>query len=378
MTDKFISFLKQVSIISEKYEEIAKLTGENFNVFRILKLTAAEVRTHSAFIAELLNPKGCHDMGEIFLKLFVEQLKLKEIDYSSAKVEIEKYVGVVSKEYDEGGRIDIIVTDKDNIAIIIENKIYAEDQKNQILRYHKYGDDKHKDKFVILYLTLYGSTSKEILESETDIEYRCISYKTDIIKWLEKCKEKAVNHPTLRETITQYINLSKYLTNQLTNSAMENEIKAHLRNNTELIKPLDTAYKAYLSMSKEWADELLKELNKEKCTEDINIDGSCFIKPEFRSDNDGFQLCFWGYKNNERKNGLDFEFAADYREKLKDSFNIDQAPVCWKKFSIFEGQKLEKISVDEFIGALKHHDDTKNKIISEAIEFIAKFMRLVF
>lgn len=373
------NFLDNVATISKKYEEIAKITGENFNVFKILRLTTNEVRTHSAFIAELLDPKGSHDQGDVFLRLFVEKLKLAEIDYTSVKVEVEKYIGTISENYDEGGRIDIIVTDGCGRAIIIENKIYAEDQKNQILRYHKYGEEKHKTIFNILYLTLYGSDpSSESLNNRTDIDFKCISYKSDIILWLESCKEKAVNHPTLREAITQYIDLTKYLTNQLTNSKMENEIKEHLRKNIELIKPLAIAHKAYLSISNEWVDNLLIELNKEKCTEDIVINDSCFIKPEFRNDNDGFHLCFWGFYENERKAGLDFKFAAEYREKLKGFFNVDQAPVCWRKFSIFKGQNLERISVDEFIEALKSEDNTKNQIIKEAEEFIAEFKRLVF
>src|SRR5690554_1214303 len=72
------NFLDNVATISKKYEEIAKITGENFNVFKILRLTTNEVRTHSAFIAELLDPKGCHDQGEVFLRLFIEKLKLAE------------------------------------------------------------------------------------------------------------------------------------------------------------------------------------------------------------------------------------------------------------------------------------------------------------
>ena len=38
-----------------KAEEISRLKGENFNIFSILGLESAENKTHSAFIAELLN-----------------------------------------------------------------------------------------------------------------------------------------------------------------------------------------------------------------------------------------------------------------------------------------------------------------------------------
>ncbi len=67
------NLLSQVSSIIQQYEKVAELTGENFNVFKILKVETKEVKTHSAFIAELLNPQGSHGQGDVFLKLFVEQ-----------------------------------------------------------------------------------------------------------------------------------------------------------------------------------------------------------------------------------------------------------------------------------------------------------------
>ena len=55
-----------------KLHESAELTGENFNVFSILQMESAEVKTHSAIIAELLNPQGSHSQGTLFLKLFLQ------------------------------------------------------------------------------------------------------------------------------------------------------------------------------------------------------------------------------------------------------------------------------------------------------------------
>lgn len=68
------NLLYQVNAINKKYEKIAEITGENFNIFNILGLTTNEVRTHSAFIAELLNPNGSHGCKHIFLKLFIEEV----------------------------------------------------------------------------------------------------------------------------------------------------------------------------------------------------------------------------------------------------------------------------------------------------------------
>lgn len=69
--------LRQVSAISTKFNEIAKITGERFNIFRVLGVSTKEVKTHSAFIAELLNNKGSHGCGDKFLVCFIEQQKTK-------------------------------------------------------------------------------------------------------------------------------------------------------------------------------------------------------------------------------------------------------------------------------------------------------------
>ena len=39
----------------KKYDEIAKITGENFNIFSIMRAESDEVRTHSRIIADFLN-----------------------------------------------------------------------------------------------------------------------------------------------------------------------------------------------------------------------------------------------------------------------------------------------------------------------------------
>ena len=56
--DKIKNLLQQVSIIKKKYDEIAKITGENFNIFSIMRAESDEVRTHSRIIL-----KGCIAKG---------------------------------------------------------------------------------------------------------------------------------------------------------------------------------------------------------------------------------------------------------------------------------------------------------------------------
>jgi hypothetical protein len=231
-TIQFKILLEQVDTLNNHYKRINDLTGENFNIFRILKLESSEVRLHSAFLAELLNPKGNHGQKDIFLKLFVDLFCFKKnsIDTESCRVDIEKHTGFISEDQTEGGRIDIIITDKFKNKIVIENKIYAGDQKNQLLRYHKYAQNAD-----LIYLTLDGRKPQEKSYGNllNDMHFKCYSYESHILNWLDKCRKEVAVFPIIRESITQYINLIKYLTNQTLNDNMQMELAELIKSNLE-------------------------------------------------------------------------------------------------------------------------------------------------
>lgn len=202
--------------------EERKSRGEYYNVFNVIGMWSDEMR-HSAFIAELLNPKGSHGAGNKFLREFLKRVPAKEPiseNYLSVKpggvnVHKEFYVG-------ERGRIDILADDGEH-AIVIENKIYAEDQEGQLRRYHEYAKGSFAD-HKLIYLTLDGHEPTEYSTGgNKDLEYTCMSYREDIVQWLTECADISSKHnPTLTrvgETIKQYI----YLIKQLTNSTMENK-----------------------------------------------------------------------------------------------------------------------------------------------------------
>lgn len=236
---KIENLLNQVAAINKKYEELARLSGENFNVFKILNVAENEVRLHSAFIAELLNPNGSHGLGDTFLKLFIQQIGFTGFACESAKVHVEKHVGRISEDFSEGGRIDLVIDDSKGRGIIIENKIYAGDQEKQLSRYSNYGKKRFPNGFKLHYLTL---SEKELDEKNTvdsngqPIAFETITYKNDIRLWLENCHKEAASHPILRETIKQYIHLINHLTNQAMNHTMEKELGKLLAQNKETIK----------------------------------------------------------------------------------------------------------------------------------------------
>ena len=225
-----INILNQVRIVSRKIKEQRKEKferGENYNIFNDLGFMSDEVHLHSMFLANLLNPKGSHGQRGKFLEAFLKMLHKSfpaisadslEIDTTIASVEVEKYIGRQTDS--EGGRIDIYLTDGKH-SIIIENKIYAVDQHHQMLRYWNYGmsqkgNDTEKS-FVLIYLTLDGcSPSKDSLgEDLKENNIVCLSYKSDIRRWLDRCVELASRTPLVRETINQYISTIDILTNNV-------------------------------------------------------------------------------------------------------------------------------------------------------------------
>lgn len=237
------SLFDKICLLSQTYKRLENEKGENYNLFKVIDMTSNETSVHSAFLADLLNPKGLHHMGDTFLKLFTDEF-LNDMSFSTetAIVEREKYIGPVTAT--TGGRLDIIVTDTDKKAIIIENKIYASDQENQLIRYHNYAE-KNTSEHKLFYLSLDGTVhdedktakhdNKELMEEE---HYFTISYESDILKWLEQCREKVVDKPLIREGISHYINLIKHLTNQTISKEMEKDLKDLILENPKYIQNL--------------------------------------------------------------------------------------------------------------------------------------------
>lgn len=220
--DKLEKLLSQVRVyVNEDKQRRAEAfrRGECYNVFKVLGVDNMEL-SHSAFLAALLDPNGSHGMQDAFLKAFIDTIAhggtKPELDTAHAKVYTEYNIGNTTET--TGGRIDILITDgtPSGHAIIIENKIWAADQPNQLQRYDKYACGTYSsDGYLLLYLTLDGKEPTDQSKGALT-NYRCISYRSDIIDWLHKCAQLAFDKPRVRETINQYINLLQQLTNQNT------------------------------------------------------------------------------------------------------------------------------------------------------------------
>lgn len=208
--------LDSVSRIAKHHEELKKARGETFNIFSILKVDTLEM-AHSRFIKELLDPKGEHGMGDVFLRNFI---RIVQLDFRTNDVEVHLEVHLGAKTETAGGRIDIQVTGP-NGRLLIENKIWAGDQEAQVLRYLNSAPNAQ-----VIYLTLDGREPNCLndIADESKERLKCISYDKEVLLWLEDCYKHAVRHPILRETIRQYIILIHQLTGHNLSHSMNTEI----------------------------------------------------------------------------------------------------------------------------------------------------------
>lgn len=238
-------FFEKVAEIKRKNEEKVE-RGEEFNIFWLLGIESNELY-HSYIIAELLNPDSFHGQGNIFLKEFekivIEPIKKKKSDFkfsfdSGVTTQSEYQIGEINKDYTEGGRIDILLTDKDGNKIIIENKIYANDQKNQLLRYRNYAQKDGKD-YLILYLSLYGANPSDFSAGglELDKDYFTISYKKEICNWLENCHKQVMDKNKVFYLVDSYLEMLQYLTKNKI-SGVFHEIIELLKSNQDVAKIL--------------------------------------------------------------------------------------------------------------------------------------------
>ena len=322
---KALELLQLTQTICQYESELERETGANFNLMQIMGIGHYEVKTHSPILAELLNPKGSHGQGASFLKLFLAQFKITDLDAENATVDLEHYIGPVTAN--SGGKIDILIRDNEKGVLMIENKIYAEEQDNQILRYHNAFKQGH-----LLFLTLHGDEPTS--DGDSAIEtLQSISYASDIIEWLEDCRKEAATVPTVRESITQYIHLLKDLTNQNTNSRMSQKITAAALKDTDSLQAFFALRNAEADVKRNILNTLREKLTPLAEKHKLHLSGpednfgAVYSSVSFHSDKWPTPLCICFEFQKSNFSGLisglsdKGKLELDTRNKLRECFN---------------------------------------------------------
>lgn len=280
--EEYKIFFEKVSLINEKYKLINS-QKEDFNIFSILRDEWDEVNLHSRFISELFRNKN---YGNKFIEIFLEKIEVEIQDIENIEIFTEYSVA-------QNGRIDILVKiidkNKDKKVLIVENKIYAGDQEEQLKRYYSAmkKEGYRREEIEIIYLTLNGDEPSEAstkgLSDEIKNKIKIISYKNEIIDWIEDCIKEVALVPVIRETLVQYENLLKKLTGKGEKN-LRNELKELVLSNENYVEAVYSLSDILTDIKEELQLKFWIKL-EEKLTEalkkyNINLDKE-FNKSEF-------------------------------------------------------------------------------------------------
>lgn len=177
MEEKYKVLLKKFIALNEVRKESIDKGDHDYSLMASLLRINDEVRLHSRFIYSMINPEALHYRKNAFLKPFLNQIRGSIpddfIDTTNAKVYLEK------------GDIDLLIHDGNNF-LIIENKLDAVDQPNQLTRYVKYVQENffEQDKDItgnvaVVYLSKNRSEPVKSLDT-TKNDYSLIGF--DLIK----------------------------------------------------------------------------------------------------------------------------------------------------------------------------------------------------
>ncbi len=322
---ELLLILRNIAKAQMEAELTARITGENFNVFSILNLTTNEVRTHSAFLAALLDPFGTHGQGPLYLRLFLSETGIikDEFDPELAQVQVEIDVGRIDNDGSNGGRIDILLTDSKKRHIMIENKIYAADQHNQLLRYHNFDPAG-----CLLYLTLFGDAPSQFATANKPFEFRCISYYAHVLNWLNECYKNSAGLPNVRETIFQYRTLICRLTGLTVRRQIMENAKKIISDNPDLVESVVCLSDAWNSIVEETKTKFLNLLRTAIVKSYNTANNEFLIGVTVGEDGDGLYVGV-NLKNNSDKKKVSEEVEKMYKAVFKEITKSTRSSPPW-------------------------------------------------
>ena len=269
----------------EKSKEYLYEDSSKFNLLSIIGKDRDEAHIHSKIIYNLLSQNWGKKDKDTFLTLFLKEIGIEDKNIYNKTWEVKR-----ERAFDLEairGRLDFEIKSKECIYII-EMKIDADDQPDQLIRYQKFAKEQHK-KYKIFYLTLDGhNASKKSIgensEENKEIEYTNISFKENILNWLENCLKLVEGKENKSACIKQYIaSINKIL-------GEENiRIKDNILKSKEDIKTAITIYEKLNEDLQETLKDFFKELkNKLKDVEPKPIYNENYIKDyyNYRLDTD--------------------------------------------------------------------------------------------
>lgn len=198
--------IEETRKLLDQIEALQQKRFGRMNLLGLLGTTHLE-NLHSDTIAFLLRPDADHQHQE-YGELFLSHLKDQGLEINGTKIiDVQR-----EKSINGQRRIDILIQ-TDCEAIVIENKVFADDLEEQVADYLRYAQNQFGSQNVaVVYLTLDGrKMSDSSLQQEaadrmiSEGKLLLAAYPETILRWLQKLTTTTRGEEVLRSAIIQYI-----------------------------------------------------------------------------------------------------------------------------------------------------------------------------
>lgn len=264
--------LDNYQLFLQKREAEVRQGKNNYSLISAFLSIHDETRLHSRFIHSMINPNGTHFQETLYLKEFLLAINpklLSQFNLDNISVHREK------------DSIDLLIEDG-TTYLILENKLYATDQKKQIERYIEsiqqriiQNEETDGSNIIVAYLSLKGKhpstyslgdyqlseDRSQLIKNKHLIDYYTLSYQDTIPQWVEACLAQTYNIANLSNAFNEYkiiLNrLNKMTTNQQMTSFSDFILNKSPSDITELLQ-----FSAMISqnINKIWANHIVNTI----------------------------------------------------------------------------------------------------------------------
>lgn len=186
----FVAVSHRMELAEKHRRRIDKRCATGFNVFDLIDPDENKL---SDVLGGLVDPKGGHGQGDLFLRLLFKQVGLGSDAKLTKNATIQREApthGILKYRR----RIDVLV--EAGVLLAIENKVDSLEQPEQVKDYleHLHQCTRSNSKRnILIYLTPDGRSPKSlspiILKQVQDSErLYCWSYQKHLTQWLENCR----------------------------------------------------------------------------------------------------------------------------------------------------------------------------------------------
>jgi hypothetical protein len=209
----------RVDLADRLQRQLDERLATGFNVFDLIEPDENKL---SDVLSDLLNPKGNHGQGDLFLQLLFEKLDLHPDAKLKKDATVKREATVKNHR-----RVDVLIDA--GILVAIENKVDSDEQQDQVKDYLEHLSACRPGQSIpntLIYLTPNRRPPTSLSNSELEIHQEsrrlhCWSYQDELCDWLEVCRRDC-KAQKIRDFLSDFI---AYIKSDLKRESESNQEK---------------------------------------------------------------------------------------------------------------------------------------------------------